>query len=606
MHTFIKKLSDHNKVILFIVGIIFFSVIAKFGWDKLHYGFNFTDEGYHMTESWRLAAGDDFIKNNVFGGLMNYTLINQLIFKTYPDITLLDFRRIQYMLAILSLIIFGVALFKISGQYAWLPFIFSLFAFTGFDANGMIPNLYYHTYPHLFLALHLSFFLFGLQAQKLFIKKIYYVLAGFCLWGISMSLLYLSVIILSPFITFFLVRKFNYKSYIFTFTDLLYVLSPFVLCWSVFILIYNKLYIISVISSVKLVLSLNSFSSGLISLNWGAIQYIAISLAFLSAFFVLIKKRLNFCLVIAACCILSILLFTIITTFGFGLLNHYQSWKPMWFASFLIAFSIFFWIYTIARYRFNKNFSREDELAVILMVPFTICALTTSIFSTVGLMSVSESSIPAVAAIAYTFMSAMKPCKYKQARIILILLLLLGNFYYANIWFDWRFTFYDVPPDQMTATINDGFGKGIKTNVVYSKLYEWIKKNAEEYTHKNDFMLSYVLFPMTHMITKLRPSLDESYLFFNWPRSICEKGIEVMKKKGRNPKIAFVSEREIMLLPISLDKGTFHWNAKQFYFPWSMDPFSIYVKKNMKQVSAFKITDDFIIRCYVDFNLLKK
>lgn len=174
------------------------------------------------------------------------------------------------------------------------------------------------------------------------------------------------------------------------------------------------------------------------------------------------------------------------------------------------------------------------------------------------------------------------------------------------MWFDWRFTFYDVPPAQMNATINDGFGKGIKTNVVYSKLYEWIKKNAEEYTDKNDFMLSYVLFPMTHMITKLRPSLDESYLFYYWPRSICEKGIEVMKKKGRNPKIAFVSEREIMLIPISLDKGTFRWNGKQFYFPGSMDPFSIYVKKNMTQVSAFKITDDFIIRCYVDFNLPKK
>ncbi|MDA3894885.1 MAG: hypothetical protein PF482_01920 [Desulfobacteraceae bacterium] len=272
----------------------------------------------------------------------------------------------------------------------------------------------------------------------------------------------------------------------------------------------------------------------------------------------------------------------------------------MWFASFLIAFSIFFWIYTVVRNRLNKNFSREDELAVILMVPFTICALTTSIFSVEGLMTVSESSIPAVAAIAYTFISAMKPCKYKQARIILILLLLLGNFYYGNMWFDWRFTFYDVPPAQMNATINDGFGKGIKTNVVYSKLYEWIKKNAEEYTHKNDFMLSYVLSPMTHMITKLRPSLDESYISLTGPRSINEKGIEVMKKKGRNPQIAFVFEREIMLIPISLDKGTSHWNAKQFYFPWSMDPFSIYVNKNMKQVSAFKITDDFIIRCFVD------
>ena len=606
MHIFIKKLSDHNKVILFIAGIIFFSVIAKSGWEKLHYGFNFTDEGYHMTESWRLAAGDDFIKNNVLGSLMNYTLINSLIFKAYPDVTLLDFRRIQYMLAIFSLIIFGVALFKISGQYVYLPFIFSLFAFTGLDSNGMISNLYYHTYPHLFLTLHLSFFLFGLQARKPFAKKNYYLLAGFCLWGISLSLLYLSVIIISPFITFFLLRKFNYKSCIFTFTDLLYVLSPFVLCWSVFIIIYNKLYIISVISSLKLILSAHSLSGGLISFNWGAIQYIAISLAFLSVFFVLIKKRANFCLVIAACCILSILLFTIINTFGFGFLNHYRNWKPMWFSSFLIAFSIFFWIYTVARNRFHEKFNKEDELAVVLMVPFTMCAITTSIFSTAGLMTVSESAIPAVVAIAYTFISAMKPCKYKHARTTLILMLLLGNFYYANAWFDWRFTFYDVPPAQMNATIKDGFGKGIKTNMAYFELYKWIQKNAEEYTCKKDFMLSYILSPMTHMITKLRPSLDESYISLGGSRSTHEKGIEQMKRKGRNPRIAFVFERETMLLPISLEKGTFRWNAKQIHFPWSMDPLSIYVKKNMKQVSEIKIADDLIIRCFVDFNLPKR
>ena len=42
---------------IFIIGIILFIAIACFGWVKLQYGFNFIDEGYHATESWRLAAG---------------------------------------------------------------------------------------------------------------------------------------------------------------------------------------------------------------------------------------------------------------------------------------------------------------------------------------------------------------------------------------------------------------------------------------------------------------------------------------------------------------------------------------------------------------------
>ena len=60
---------------------------------------------------------------------MHYTLINRLVFEVCPDITLLGFRRIQFVLTIFALMLFGLALFKVSGRYAELPFIFSVFAF---------------------------------------------------------------------------------------------------------------------------------------------------------------------------------------------------------------------------------------------------------------------------------------------------------------------------------------------------------------------------------------------------------------------------------------------------------------------------------------------
>ena len=166
--------STQYQMPIFIIGLLLFAVIAYFGWIKLQYGFNFIDEGYHATESWRLAAGDHFLDDKITGGLALYTLISSIIFKIYPDITLLQFRQLQFLLTLSALFIFSIALFRQSRQYAWLPFAFFLFAFTGLDPNGMISNLYYQTYPHLFLVLHLSFMLFAVQAQKIVIKKSFF------------------------------------------------------------------------------------------------------------------------------------------------------------------------------------------------------------------------------------------------------------------------------------------------------------------------------------------------------------------------------------------------------------------------------------------------
>jgi len=148
-----------HQNIIFFLGLIFFFFAAFLGWQKLQYGFNFIDEGYHMTEAWRLTAGDDFFEDKFTGALRSSTLINYLIFKACPDITLLGFRQLQYALTLLSLFTLGIALFRAAGQYWYIPITFSLFAFTGLDPIGMISNLYYQTYPHLFITFHLAFFI---------------------------------------------------------------------------------------------------------------------------------------------------------------------------------------------------------------------------------------------------------------------------------------------------------------------------------------------------------------------------------------------------------------------------------------------------------------
>jgi hypothetical protein len=606
MKTALDSQSSKFQVPIFIIGMILFIAIACFGWVKLQYGFNFIDEGYHATESWRLAVGDHFLKDKLTGALALYTLITQIIFRIYPDISLLQLRQIQFILTIVSLLLFSFALFRQSRQYyAWLPFVFSLFAFTGLDPTGMISNLYYQTYPHLFIVLFLSFMLFGFQAKGITIKKSLFLLSGFCLWLMNLSMLHLGVMILSPIIIFIFSHKFKLNDYPLTFNDLLYILSPFVISWILFIAVFNKAFVSNILFTLDLALSMSDSSGGLFNIDWEVIKHITISIVFLSLFFVAIKK-LAVQLSLIGCAVLSLIILLIIDTSLFGFLIPY--WKgrfaePMWFSSLLMSFTILFWMHTIRKFFLKDIFSKEEALGIILMVPFTICSLTMSLFSTLGALSVTQSSIPAVAAIACMLTSHFKPIKYQQPVAIVALMLLLGPFYYTTARHDWDFTFFDLPPKQETVRIEAGFGRGIYTNPIYLRIYDWLATNAAAFTQPDDYAISYVISPMVHMITKLRPSLDETFISFTRPGSYYEKCIEKMKQRGRDPKIAFIFERQLILLPVSLERGTVTSPRKEFDFIKSQDPISIYVRTHMTPASTFRISKDNIIRCYVNQDL---
>jgi hypothetical protein len=195
--------------------------------------------------------------------------------------------------------------------------------------------------------------------------------------------------------------------------------------------------------------------------------------------------------------------------------------------------------------------------------------------------------------------------KYPPAMTLTLILFLLGPFYYMTAENDWEFTFFDVVPAQADTRIETGFGRGIYTNHLYSMLYDWLIANASAFTQPDDYAISYAVSPMVHMITGLRPSLDDTFIIVDKSRHYFEACIEFMKEKDRAPKIAFVFERIPAFSPASQKKGTLSFLGKSFDFISSMDPISVYVRTHMTPASTFKISDDHIIRCYVDFNLGK-
>ena len=201
-----------GQLLPFAISLGIFMIAAVLGWFKLQYGFNFIDEGWHMTEAWRLTVGDNFFSDKFTGALRLSTLINALVFKLYPGITLLGFRELQFTLTIISLLLLSFALYKISKDFWFQPLIFSIFAFTGLDPIGMISNLNYQTYPHLFLTLYLAFFIMGLHQQSVLLKRILYITAGIFLWLISFSLLHMILVVISVVLLFAIIKIFKLKS----------------------------------------------------------------------------------------------------------------------------------------------------------------------------------------------------------------------------------------------------------------------------------------------------------------------------------------------------------------------------------------------------------
>ena len=138
------------------------------------------------------------------------------------------------------------------------------------------------------------------------------------------------------------------------------------------------------------------------------------------------------------------------------------------------------------------------------------------------------------------------------------------------------------------------------------KLYKWLRTNASAYTQPGDYTISYVISPMVHMITMLRPSLDDTFITFKKSENYYEKCIQKMIENGREPKIAFIFERQFVLIPISSKPGTVVFPPKDFDFKSSKDPISNYIKAHMAPIASFKISGDHTILCYLSKNMKPK
>jgi len=605
---------DH-QFFLFIAGIIIFGIIAVFGWVKLQHGFTFMDEGYHMVEGWRLSAGDHFINDTPHGALRNYRLFTKLIFDAWPDITLLDFRKLQFFLTLLSLFIFGSALYRYDKQYWYLPFIFSIFAFTGLDPLGATSNLSYYTYPHLFIVLHIACLLLGIRARNSLVKSLLFLFSGACLYGISLSLLHQSPVIAAPIVLYILAKFLNFKQIEFRSKDLAFVLAPFFSFWAIFLIAYNTDYIHSVLTGLNMAREVRVGAPAMYVVAWSGVLYTVIVFSIAFSFFMILNTFKPFKIIYLI--LLSIFTFFIIDTSLFGVIYPYwKDWfsRPMWFAGLLISFHMFFWLHIITkRIFFKKAFNPHEELTILLMLPAILLFIPAATFSGFGMILILHSAIITTAAIALIIINIESIRRRSNAFKLIILILVFAPFYYTTAWSDWNFTYCDVKPKHADAEITEGFLKGIHTNGVYKQLNDWIRKNTATYSNKDEFIIAYILSPMVYMIAERRPAVEESFLGppDDFYLKLYQKMIKYMQTHKRLPAMAFVFDNSPALNTIN-EKSKIKFNLKgdtySLFGPWynfdkSIDPLADYIRRNMTLVDSIAYAG-LTARCFVDNNRL--
>jgi len=593
-----KLLSKQST--FFVVSMACFIVMAALGWEKLPYGFNFSDEGYHATEAWRITVGDNVFREGFTGALNLSHLINSIFFRLMPEITHLGLRQLQYVSAISSLLFFSFALFRLDKQYWYQPLIFSVFAFTGLDPVGMISHLYYHTYVNLFITLHLSFFLIGIIEKSTVIRRAFFVISGFFLWCISFNLLYSSVVVISPVLTFYILKKIKTDTIKFDFRELMCVLIPFVVCWAIFIGIFNKLYIVNVYNSLQLMLSSSVYSfEEQNRFNWEALKHIGVIFLYFSVFLYILKIKTKY--LIPMLILLMIGMYYVIDTSFWGLITpYYNGWfsRPMWFTALVISFMAILPLYFLLMRYQHRTLSDWEAIIIIMIIPCALLSISNSRFSGLGILTVLHTSIPIIGAMSLFVIRNRNIIMRSYFTKLAILTMLFLPFYYSVAWSDWKFTFFDVAPDQEDVVIDQGYGKGIKTNQLYKGLYNWISRTSDKFSSKDDYIIAYVQSSMVHMISKRRPSFEDSFITFGlFPESYYEKMVNSMKQRHREPQLAFVFESVPGLVPLSLKEPQYAFYDKQFSFS-ANDPISKYVSENMYFLDQFRWRDDVFVKCF--------
>jgi hypothetical protein len=575
-------------------GAVLFLVAAVLGWHHLRDGFGFHDEGMYMTDAWRLTAGDRLFPDSYPSVLRLSVVLNAAVFRVAPHITLLGFRELQYVLALLAVAAVGLAARRWVGGGWWLPLVLSLFAYTGLQVQGTARNLSYHTYPHLFFALYFAALLVALTCTGVAARRVWLLAAGVFLWAAGVALLPLAAGAVAPVACWLLGRWLRVAGPRLGAADVAWVLLPVAGLWLALLALWGGDLPRAVLAMWGYMRSHTPRTAFLDPPAWG---YVAAALAFLVAARYAVRLR-PAAAVVAIAALGAVLFWSVGTNLG-GLLPVYW-WRPfsrpMWLAALLIAGIVLFFAGAGLERRRHGGCTVHAGLPFLVLTQAPILGLLIGHFSASRLLAFTYLAIPAAVALSAHLLKGLPEGAGPAARAGFLAALLLPV-YGWTAWSDWRFTYFDRPPETLTETIPDGFARGIATNPMYAAMIRWITGTAARYAGPGDYAIFLDRVPMGHMLTGLRPALNHSWLDSSWPLALRADAVAQMERDGRFPKVAYRFVRSPMYLPLPDAPGRYVVGGQVPYAPG--DPVSGYLATRMRHVQDFHVNGEPWIELYV-------
>lgn len=590
--TYVPNGNIYTVGALFLAGIVLCIVLCFLGWEKLHHGLCIAgDEGMHYCESWTMARQSNPFTAESSNLLRMYSIFNAALIRLFPDISALDFRKIQFFAAITTLTVTGLTFYLLFSQYWYIPLVFSLFLFTGLDPTGNFTNLNYYTYSHFFFSIHLSMFLLGGSARPKGSRAILFLISGVFLVAISLSMLPFLGLCIVPALIFVFFKKCPSKDISFTLPDVLLTLFPPFVFWALMVTAFPK----EIISKVLFLAYQHRSQLDTNLSNAFVIAFqIFLCLLFCGTAWFAFRNRNRFWgwpLLVATSVGMSILAAR--PFFGFITLTT-------WYVALLIAFISFYAARICYVFFSNKALSMEENILAIIVIACAVFFCIGSIFSGLGAFMVLYCSIPATLALIVFIVNRYELKTTNNWSLSIFIILFLFPFYYSTAIWDWKFTFYDVSPDMMDHQVESGFAKGIKTNRFYAKIFSFIEDSSVKYSKTGDYMAVYLSAPMIFVLADRKPALDHIVFNKEWSmEDTARRSVEKMKNQGKYPKIAYLVTSNPFLRSASLDDKNYFWMGQGVKDIWQC-ALTEYIENHMIPVDWLRFNGRVMLQCYVD------
>lgn len=532
----IKKYALCAVVFLFLLGL---------GWDHSTKGLDLTDEGWYVSTPLRYALGDMPFRDEVINTVHSYDILLSLVFRIFPDISLLQIRVLGVIFQLASLGIFFILLIRFIPPYAaslCLGVMFLVNNFSGLSAPS------YDSLSSGFLLALITFSVFSFISAYNTTRTLCSIASGiiFILLCISYGPMFLLILIPLSVLAVMAAGKDSQDKKIFIRGSLLFFLTVVMLGVICFLLIFLNGILSDLLANLKLAYSAHA---GRFYLPlWKRFLFISKELLSTMPFAGILIISAAVCLFILSKVKGKILNFLAVAVIIFVFFKYYvvYSWMyqitPLKFLSFTF---LLFIVTGFLRVFFIRRKGDDNKWGVVrnMMLAWGFAAVGIYLASTdTGIRKAIQGVTPIFCALVADIyrMAGAEKTSWKWSEIhknpvkililtILALFFIEGANYYSK-------TIYHEGGKALTSEFKHPKLKGIYSTPEKVKAIEDILGYMKDKVKRGDYMLCYNYIPMMYFLTDTRAAYPITGSGGYAALLIEKEMTEDMIRRGRIPK----------------------------------------------------------------------